>query len=694
VSRSPAGSAASVADRTRFNDAWSAIYELIDQGHSWSGRERDCCFLNTGGPRFANISGSSGLDYPDDGRGLARCDWDFDGRVDFWVTNRTGPRVRFLKNRTDGRGRFLALRLVGTTCNRDAIGARVEVVLAGNRNEKLIRTLRAGEGFIGQSTKWLHFGLADAGEIEKVIVRWPQRNAVETFTELLPNRHYTLVQGSGRAEMWGPPESKTLEPSPSPSPPAADRARTWIVGRVPLPAAHYRGMDGRLVDIDTHRGRPLLVNLWSQSCRPCLEELAEWSQASPPLADSGLKIVAINVDGLDDRASAETASSLAASAAEIATSSAASPVTRGWATRELVETFEIVHRAAIDRQNTLPVPSSFLLDASGRVAAIYKGRVSTERLRSDVRLLAAPASEQRAAAVPFAGRWAGPPFMPNPRPVLARFVKARLTKQAQDYCRRLLAECDADPVGLAGDAGRATALKADIYRMLGALLLDEGKNDDAVEALAHLQRLAPENVALHVETARRLTECRLYDAAAAHLNTAIRARPGDLELSYNMALVEVNRRRFTEAAGELNRILRNQPENDEVRYHLAGALLQSGDARAAIDHYAAVAARHPDSPAANNLAWILATHSDGSIRDGARAVGLAEEVCRRTKRQDVSALDTLAASYAEASRFEEAVETVELAVKQAQGDAKRVESLNKRLELYRAKRPLRDDGRL
>ena len=686
MSHSPADASAPAAERAKYNDAWSAIYELIDQGHSWSGRERDCCFLNTAAERFANVSASTGLDYADDGRGLARADWDFDGRPDFWVTNRTGPRVRFLHNETRASNHFLAVRLEGTTCNRDAIGARVEVSLADLGGRKLIKTLRAGEGFIGQSTKWLHFGLGDATKVEKVVVRWPQRDAVESFTGLDANGHYVLVQVSGKAEIWRPPTSLApLKPSEPQLPPSADRARTWIVGRVPLPGAFYRSLDGVKIDVDSHRGRPLLVNLWSTTCRPCLEELAEWSKASPSLAEAGLEVVALAVDGLAADSPSETIPD------NPATFSAAT-LKRGLATREVVGALEIVHRAYIDRQQNLPVPCSFLLDRAGRVAAIYKGRVTSEQLRSDVRLLDAPLTEQRAAAVPLPGRWACEPFAPNPRPILARFVKAGQFNEARDYCRRFLDECAADPSGLAGDASRAAALQGDIYRMLGALFLDKGENEAAVEALAHLHRIVPQDVTVHVQTSRRLTERRLYDAAAAHLETAIRARPNDLELQYNLALVDVNRRRYTNAADRLNRVLRSQPENDEVRYHLAGALHQSGDARSALREYRAVAARHPDSPAANNLAWILATHPDDGTRDGAEAVRIAERVCEQSKYQDLSALDTLAAGYAEAGRFADAIRTIERAVKlaQTQSDAPRVELFRQRLVLYQSNRPFRD----
>ena len=179
-----------------YEDAWSAIYQLIDRGGSWSGRERNCCFLNTGGRRFADVSASSDLDFDDDGRGVAIVDWDFDRFLDLWVTNRTAPRVRLLRNATKGSHHFLAFRLLGMSSNRDAIGARLELFLDGDSKKRLIKTLRAGDGFLAQSSKWVHFGLGDTTRIDRLVVHWPGKGA-ETFKGLEVDSRYKLVQGGG-----------------------------------------------------------------------------------------------------------------------------------------------------------------------------------------------------------------------------------------------------------------------------------------------------------------------------------------------------------------------------------------------------------------------------------------------------------------------------------------------------------------
>ena len=72
-----------------------------------------------------------------------------------------------------------------------------------------------------------------------------------------------------------------------------------------------------------------------------------------------------------------------------------------------------------------------------------------------------------------------------------------------------------------------------------------------------------------------------------------------------------------------------------------------------------------DFMTANNAAWVLATSSSDSVRNPAEAVRLAELVCQRTKQQLPQALDTLAAAYASAGQFEQAVTTAKRAIELA-----------------------------
>ena len=92
------------------------------------------------------------------------------------------------------------------------------------------------------------------------------------------------------------------------------------------------------------------------------------------------------------------------------------------------------------------------------------------------------------------------------------------------------------------------------------------------------------------------------------------------------------------------------------------------------------------------MAWIRATSADPQLRDGAEAVRAAERACRLAKWKGTTVLNTLAAAYAEAGRFKDAVSTARTAIAQAES-ANRIDiaaEIRLRLELYLAGKPYRE----
>jgi Flp pilus assembly protein TadD len=142
----------------------------------------------------------------------------------------------------------------------------------------------------------------------------------------------------------------------------------------------------------------------------------------------------------------------------------------------------------------------------------------------------------------------------------------------------------------------------------------------------------------------------------------------------------------------LREAVRVEPRTD-LRLRLAALLHETGNVGEAVEQYRAALRREPDSlEALNNLAWLLATSPDAAVRNGSDAVRFAEQACRLTNRTNPGLIGTLAAAYAEAGRFNDAVEAAgqAAALAEAAGNSQ-FARMNRQLQsLYRTGRPFRE----
>jgi Flp pilus assembly protein TadD len=128
----------------------------------------------------------------------------------------------------------------------------------------------------------------------------------------------------------------------------------------------------------------------------------------------------------------------------------------------------------------------------------------------------------------------------------------------------------------------------------------------------------------------------------------------------------------------------------EARSQLATLLYQSGKFGEAVAEYRQSVASKPDQPEAlSNLAWLLATSPDSTVRNGSDAVRFAEQACRLTGYRQAQMAGALAAAYAEAGRFTEAVAATQKAIELARagGDARFAAVNEQLLKLYAAGKP-------
>ncbi len=381
--------------------------QLIDQGVSLSGHERNCAFLNIPGDgnvrRFVTASATLGLDYDDDARAPAFVDWDRDGDLDLWTTNRTAPLVRYVRNDRSNEANWIALRLRGTSANRDGIGARVELELPKKRT--LIRTLKAGEGYLGQSSKWLHFGLGKATTLGAIQVNWPG-GKTETFSGASINQRFLLTEGKGIVHAV---DAKPTVPKASPhfsQPPADPNVFALSASRWPLPQLPYTTFEGAPATVGGTSKGLTLVNLWATWCRPCHEELKSFAKQAPALSLAGIRVVALSVDGLSVEGGTGGPSDPARFYKNLQL-----PFEGGRALPELVRRLEAAYTGLWGVRYPLPVPTSVLLDETGALLAFYKGVVPIDRLLSDAGQRAEPREALQDAALPFPGRWF---FRPQP----------------------------------------------------------------------------------------------------------------------------------------------------------------------------------------------------------------------------------------------------------------------------------------
>jgi hypothetical protein len=169
------------------------IYPDVDATGTSTYLQKKQLYRNLGGGRFREVSrevGGSVLEAKSS-RGTAFGDYDNDGDIDALVVN-MDDRPTLLRNDTVG-GRWITVRLEGTSGNRDAIGARVTLEAAGVRQ---ISELRSGGSYLSHNDIRAHFGLGDARQVDRLMIRWPN-GQTETATTLMTNQFYVAREGSG-----------------------------------------------------------------------------------------------------------------------------------------------------------------------------------------------------------------------------------------------------------------------------------------------------------------------------------------------------------------------------------------------------------------------------------------------------------------------------------------------------------------
>ena len=627
---------------TPYDDAWRAINQLLVHG-SIASRQRNVLLRNDGHGVFDDVSGASGLDLDQDGRSFAVLDLDHDGDPDLAImAARQAPQLRIFRNEHPARA-ALAIRLQGTTSNRDAVGARVVVETDAVRTVKVVQ---AGSGFLSQHSRELLFGLGASRTVRRLTVTWPTGTSQE-FTDLPVDMRYRLVEGGAlerepflkNADLSAVAGSAKVEhrlvrgsakrEGGMPNPPDAAPGATWFHEPFPAPQFSATGLDGTTKSVATFNGRPALLLFWRSDVAAARRALDAIARGRPQLEAANVGLLTIALDDAEQAARVK-----AAAPPDV-------PVVH--ATRQQGLLWAIVYRHLFMNRPALPLPTALLLDGQGRIVRAYRGDVDAARVAADAAVIAADAAERLARALPFPGAFHAPLAMRNFLP----------------YGRELLDEgFESDAIVAFELASQASPTASVLYR-LGTLLAKTGQVPRARAAYEAALALDPSLAEAHNDLGTLLAQDGDMDGAIARFRQALAATPDYPDALNNLGYALLLTGREAEARSLYERALALQPDFPEALNNLGLLLGRSGDLDGAERHFRNALERRGDfGDAANNLALVLVARGRSD-----EAVTLLEDLLTRTPSFE-NAYVTIARIHLSAGRTAEGLRAVERLLQQ------------------------------
>jgi tetratricopeptide (TPR) repeat protein len=226
---------------------------------------------------------------------------------------------------------------------------------------------------------------------------------------------------------------------------------------------------------------------------------------------------------------------------------------------------------------------------------------------------------------------------------------------------------------------------------LGLVAINEDRFDDAERILSEALKLDPQEMDAWGNLATLFRKQKKYEKAVQAYEYIDQLCPKNPKCYAQLASTLAEMKQYDRAEIVLRKALVLEPSSVANRFELAKVLDAQHKKAEALALYLFVLERHPDDVALrNNTAWIYAT-SANPIRDGAKAVALLEAVA--DDKRDGNLLDTLAAAYAAAGRFDEAVATAEQAIaksRQESAAASAVADMEDRLAKYKKRAPYQE----
>jgi Tfp pilus assembly protein PilF/peroxiredoxin len=569
VARSPL----TQATGTPYDAAWKAMNRLMVE-HSIAGHHRNIFLRNDGQGAFDDVSGALGLDLDQDGRAFSVLDFDGDGDPDLvLLAPRSAPQLRIFRNDFPERGATLAVRLTGTTSNRDAIGARVTV-----ETDRLRRTkeVQAGSGFLSQHSKELLFGLGESQHVVRLSVWWPS-GETQTFTDV-PLNHRLRIQEGGEPVVEPYRAAPALAVDDSPPAPGAPPSSSWLFQPFPAPDFALPDLRGESRSLSALKGRPAVLLFWATEAPPSRTALDALAAGADALAQAGIGAVAIAVDPPEELPKVRAAAS----------GVTAVPVVV--ASQEIALGYAILNRHLFMNHQDLQLPTTYLLDAEGRIVKIYRDRVDVPLILQDAPRIDIPPAERLFRAMPFEGILY---FAPGPRDYVP-------------YGRDLLDQgLEAQAVVAFEQAVQGKPSASMLYR-LGSLLVKTGQTAKAKAAYEQALALQPDLSEAANDLGTLLAEGGDIPAAIERFRAALAATPDYPDALNNLGYALLLTGQVREAQELYEKALKLQPDFPEALNNLGLILGRQGELDRAEPYFRkALQARSDYGEAANNLALVL-----------------------------------------------------------------------------------------
>ena len=585
---------------TPYDDAWRAINQLLIHG-SIASHQRNVFLRNNGQGGYDDISGTVGLDLDQDGRSFAVLDIDRDGDPDLVVmAARQAPQLRVFRNDFESKSASIAVRLRGTTSNRDAVGARVTVDTDRIHKTKIVQ---CGSGFLSQQSKELLIGLGASERIVTLTVSWPS-GETQMFTDVPLNTRIRIVEGRGIETEAFQPRSTAAISSSAPAPSSAPRT-TWMYEPFPAPDVSVPSRGGETRSIAALKGRPAIVLLWSPKVsisRAALETLERGAQT---LTRAGVGSLTIAVDAPADAAGLS---------------------------------YAILYRHLFMNRQDLRLPTGLLVDAGGNVVKVYRDGVDVDEIVADTSAIDASPADRLARAIPFPGT----------------FYSALPLRNYLLYGSELLDNgLERGAVMAFERAAQANPGASTLYR-LGTLLARGGETVKARAAFEGALVLKPDLAEANNDLGTLLARGGDLDGAIGRFRAALASIPEYPDALNNLGYALLLTGRDEEARTLYEKALALQPDFPEALNNLGLLFGRAGNMERAERYFRDALARRADyGEAANNLALVLVSRGQTDA-----AVTLIQQLLQRMPAYEAGYV-TLAKIYFSTDRPKDAIAVLE-----------------------------------